>query len=77
MVIDTAVNETSCNVTLNGITQNDSTWTLYGFNLRIIDAIVTKTSFILFPGIKNHSVNLVKISNSSFWADKSINRNYY
>ena len=66
MVIDTTVNETSCNVTLNGITLNDSTWTLYGFNLRIIDAIVTKTSFILLPGIKNHSVHLVKISNSSF-----------
>ena len=66
MVIDIVVNETICNVTLNGITLNDSTWTLYGLNLIIVDAIVTKTSFILLPGGKDHNVHLVNISNSSF-----------
>ena len=66
VVIDTVIKETSCNVTLNRVTLNDSTWALYGFNLRIVDAIITKTSFILMSGGKDHNVHLVNISNSSF-----------
>ena len=50
---------------MNGITLNDSTWTLYGFNLRIIDSIITQTSFVLISGGKDHRVHLVNISNSS------------
>ena len=65
MVVDIAVKGTICNVTLNGITLNDSTWTLYGFNLRITDASVTKTNFVLISGGKDHSIHLVNISNSS------------
>ena len=39
---------------------------MYGFNLRIIDAIITKSSFVLISGGKDHSVHLVNILNSSF-----------
>ena len=66
MVVDIAVKETICNVILNGITLTNSTSTLYDFNLRITDASVTKTNFVLISGRKDHNIHLVNISNSSF-----------
>ena len=66
MAVDIAVKETICNVILNGITLTNSTWTLYDFNLRITDASVTKTNFVLISGRKDHNIYLVNISNSSF-----------
>ena len=65
MAINSPVKDTICNVTLYGITLNDSTWTLHGINLKIIDSIVTKTIFVLMSDEKDHK-RYLNISRSSF-----------
>ena len=58
--------DTICNVTLIGTILGDSVWTLYGFNLHIINALVTKSKFFLMSDDNKANIYLVNILSSSF-----------
>ena len=55
-----------CNITLNEVTLDNSIWALHGFNLKVINAIVPKIKFLLYPNNKEDSIHSVNILSSSF-----------
>ena len=55
-----------CNITLNEVTLDDSIWELHGLNLKIINAIVPKTKFLLYSNNKEDFIHSVNILSSSF-----------
>ena len=60
-----ATGDIICNITLNGITLKDSTWTLNGFNLDINNISFTETNFLLKSPEKENETYTVIISSSS------------